>query len=89
MRWIAKAGARRLCGADLAPNILEVAREKPDREFIDAELRTADAEDSLPWPPSSFDVVTLKDETIADEERRKQIRTMSISFPSFSVTQQK
>lgn len=31
----------------------------------------------------------LKDETLADEERRKQIRTMSISFPSFPITQQK
>ena len=31
----------------------------------------------------------LKDETQADAERRKQIRTMSISFPSFPITQQK
>jgi len=56
---LARAGANRLCGVDLAPNILEVARERLAREFVCAELQPTDAEDSLPWPPSSFDVVTL------------------------------
>ncbi len=56
---LAKAGAHRPCGTDLAPNILEVARDKLAKESVDAELRTADAEDSLPWPPGSFGAVTL------------------------------
>lgn len=56
---LAKAGALHLHGTDLAPNILEVAREKLAGEAASAELHVADAEDSLPWPDSSFDVVTL------------------------------
>jgi ubiquinone/menaquinone biosynthesis C-methylase UbiE len=56
---LATAGASRLFGADLAPKIVEVAREKLARQNVHAELRAADAEDSLPWPMESFDVVTL------------------------------
>jgi ubiquinone/menaquinone biosynthesis C-methylase UbiE len=56
---LARAGAVRLSGVDLAPKILEVAREKLAREDAHAELRPADAEDAIPWPAESFDVATL------------------------------
>ncbi len=56
---LAAAGATRLCGTDLAPRILEVARDKLDTLDVDADLRPADAEDTLPWARESFDVVTL------------------------------
>jgi len=56
---LASAGATRLFGVDLAPNIVEVAREKLAKQGADAEFRVADAEDSIPWPEESFDVVTL------------------------------
>ncbi len=56
---LAAAGCRDLAGSDLAPRILEVARERLARRGIEAELRQADAEDSLPWPSRRFDVVTL------------------------------
>jgi ubiquinone/menaquinone biosynthesis C-methylase UbiE len=56
---LARAGAARLFGADLAPNILEVAREKLAAQGVHGELREADSEDSLPWPTESFDVITL------------------------------
>jgi ubiquinone/menaquinone biosynthesis C-methylase UbiE len=56
---LTQAGAARLSGVDLAPKILEVAREKLAREDAHAELRPADAEDAIPWPAESFDVVTL------------------------------
>lgn len=59
LRKLASAGARRLAGTDLAPRILDVAREKLAEAHADVELRPADAEDSLPWPAESFDVVTL------------------------------
>jgi ubiquinone/menaquinone biosynthesis C-methylase UbiE len=53
------AGAGRLAGADLAPRILEVAREKLAARGLPADLRVADAEDRLPWSDDAFDVVTL------------------------------
>ena len=56
---LANAGATRLFGVDLAPNIVEVAREKLAKQGADAEFRVADAEDAIPWPEESFDVVTL------------------------------
>ncbi|KPK79297.1 MAG: hypothetical protein AMJ81_13455 [Phycisphaerae bacterium SM23_33] len=56
---LADAGATRLCGVDLAPNILGVAAEKLAPRLVAPELRAADAEDSIPWPEHSFDVVTL------------------------------
>lgn len=56
---LAKAGANRLYGVDLAPNILDVAREKLAKESVATELHAADAEDRLPWSSSFFDVVTL------------------------------
>ena len=56
---LAAAGAEQLFGADLAPNILEVARDRLAKQGAHAELRAVDAEDSLPWPSESFDVVTL------------------------------
>jgi ubiquinone/menaquinone biosynthesis C-methylase UbiE len=56
---LAEAGVTQLFGADLAPRILEVAAEKLSKTGTVAELRTADAEDRLPWDDASFDVVTL------------------------------
>jgi ubiquinone/menaquinone biosynthesis C-methylase UbiE len=55
----AEAGAADLFGVDLAPRILEVARERLSGTGASVELRTADAEDVLPWNRDSFDVVTL------------------------------
>ncbi len=56
---LAGAGATRLCGTDLAPRILKRAQERLSRAGIEVELKTADAEDRLPWERGSFDVVTL------------------------------
>jgi ubiquinone/menaquinone biosynthesis C-methylase UbiE len=56
---LARSGASSLAGVDLAPKILDVAREKLSAAHTDADLRVADAEDPLPWPAVSFDVVTL------------------------------
>ena len=56
---LAAAGARSLYGTDLAPRILEVARQKLASFGMGAELRAGDAEHRIPWPDSSFDVVTL------------------------------
>lgn len=56
---LGKAGGRRLAGVDLAPRIVEVARAKLAAAGIPADLRVADAEDSLPWPSGSFDVAIL------------------------------
>lgn len=56
---LARAGARKLAGADLAPRVLEVARTKLARLHVEADLQCADAETALPWPAGTFDVVTL------------------------------
>jgi SAM-dependent methyltransferase len=56
---LAQAGATQLFGADLAPRILEVAAEKLAKTGTSADLRTADAEDCLPWDDERFDVVIL------------------------------
>jgi ubiquinone/menaquinone biosynthesis C-methylase UbiE len=56
---LAAAGGKELAGADLAPRILEVARAKLAGIGAAADLREADAEDSLPWESDGFDVVTL------------------------------
>jgi ubiquinone/menaquinone biosynthesis C-methylase UbiE len=56
---LAEAGARRLAGSDLAPRILEVAQRKLARFELEPDLRSADAETSLPWESHTFDVVTL------------------------------
>jgi len=56
---LAEAGVKHLCGAELAPNILEVARQKLDHSNAEVELKPADAEDMLPWPDSSFDAAIL------------------------------
>lgn len=56
---LCEKGAKSVCGLDLAPRILEVAREKLAGCGVDAELRAADVEDRIPWPDASFDVVTL------------------------------
>lgn len=54
---LAAAGATDLYGTDLAPGILDVAREK--LAGLDVELQVADAEDVLPWDDCTFDAVTL------------------------------
>jgi ubiquinone/menaquinone biosynthesis C-methylase UbiE len=56
---LASAGATRLAGVDLAHRILDVARDKLVSQGAEAELHQADAEEALPWPAESFDVVTL------------------------------
>ncbi len=56
---LAEKGARKLAGCDLAPRILDTAREKLARYNQNVELRPADCEDVLPWESESFDVVTL------------------------------
>ena len=56
---LAEAGATQLFGVDLAPRILEVAAEKLSKTGTLVDLRTADAEDCLPWDDESFDAVTL------------------------------
>jgi len=59
LQRLAEAGVTELFGVDLAPRILEVAREKLAKTGSLFELQTADAEDSLPWGCDSFDAVTL------------------------------
>jgi ubiquinone/menaquinone biosynthesis C-methylase UbiE len=56
---LAKAGARKLAGSDVAPRILDVARRKLLQFDLEPDLRSADVEVSLPWPTDTFDVVTL------------------------------
>ncbi len=56
---LARSGATSLAGVDLAPKILDVAREKLSAAHASADLRAADVEDPLPWPAESFDVATL------------------------------
>jgi ubiquinone/menaquinone biosynthesis C-methylase UbiE len=56
---LARSGANSLAGVDLAPKILDVAREKLSSAHASADLRAADVEDLLPWPAAFFDVATL------------------------------
>lgn len=56
---LATAGATSLSGVDLAPKILEVAREKLSAAGAKADLHAVDAEDALPWDSNSFDATTL------------------------------
>lgn len=56
---LAEAGATDLSGVDLAPRILEVAAAKLSKIGTPVTLRTADAEDRLPWDEDAFDAATL------------------------------
>jgi len=56
---LARSGATSLAGFDLAPKILDVARENLSPTGIGADLRAGDAEEPLPWASESFDVATL------------------------------
>jgi demethylmenaquinone methyltransferase/2-methoxy-6-polyprenyl-1,4-benzoquinol methylase len=56
---LGEAGAHHLAGLDLAPRIVERAREKLERHGFEADLKTADAEDHIPWPDGFFDVAVL------------------------------
>lgn len=58
LECLAKSGARRLAGADIAERIIETARTRLVRLDLDLDLRVADAEISLPWPDGTFDVIT-------------------------------
>jgi SAM-dependent methyltransferase len=55
LRALKDAGATGLCGIDVAPAVVEVARAR----LVDAsvDLRVADAEGRIPWPEGFFDVV--------------------------------
>jgi len=56
---LARSGFTSLAGVDLAPRMLDVAREKLSAQHAHADLRVADAEDSLPWTSESFDIAAL------------------------------
>jgi ubiquinone/menaquinone biosynthesis C-methylase UbiE len=56
---LASAGATCLSGVDLAPRMLDLARKKLAGQGVAAALHQADAEEALPWPAESFDVITL------------------------------
>jgi ubiquinone/menaquinone biosynthesis C-methylase UbiE len=56
---LCEVGAKSVNGMDLAPRILETAREKIAGRDMSAELRAADVEERIPWPDRTFDVVTL------------------------------
>jgi ubiquinone/menaquinone biosynthesis C-methylase UbiE len=56
---LARAGAAGLHGTDLAPRILETARDRLASAGCSAELKAADAEEHIPWPDDSFDAVTI------------------------------
>lgn len=51
----ARAGAR-VTGIDIAPNLLEQARERAGQEHLTAHFEEGDAE-ALPYPDASFDLV--------------------------------
>lgn len=59
LHTLAEAGAQHLCGTDLAPAMIDVARARLRARFPSIELRPADAEDSLPWADAAFDVALL------------------------------
>jgi len=56
---LGQAGANQLTGLDLAPRIVEVAGHQLAAAGLTADLKSGDAEERLPWPDSSFDVVCL------------------------------
>jgi ubiquinone/menaquinone biosynthesis C-methylase UbiE len=56
---LAKSGATSLSGVDLAQGILNDARKKLTELNVNADLREADVEDSIPWDDGTFDIVTL------------------------------
>jgi SAM-dependent methyltransferase len=52
----AKAGAAAVTGVDIAPNLLEQARARAEREGLPVRFDEGDAEE-LPYPDASFDLV--------------------------------
>jgi ubiquinone/menaquinone biosynthesis C-methylase UbiE len=56
---LANAGVKNLHGVDIASRIVESAKRRLANRDIFADIRTADAEENLPWPNSTFDLVTL------------------------------
>ena len=56
---LGQAGMTDLSGVDIAQRIITTARNRLGERNISADLRVADAENRLPWPDRSFDVVTL------------------------------
>lgn len=59
LEQLAHAGAAQLAGVDLAPKMVALAQQKLANYQSTIALKTADAEDNLPWPNEFFDVVTL------------------------------
>ena len=59
LETLAEAGARHLAGIDLAPKILDIAQRRLAERGIKADLKVADAEDTLPWANESFDVIIM------------------------------
>lgn len=53
----ARAGAKRVVGLDLTPELLAVARQRSAAQGLDVDWQEGDAED-LPFADGSFDVVT-------------------------------
>lgn len=53
----ARAGAKRVVGLDLTPELLAVARQRSAAEGLDIDWQEGDAED-LPFADDAFDVVT-------------------------------
>ncbi len=54
-----KAGAKNVAGTDIAPSIVDTARKRLDGYDVQLDLKAADAEEKLPWPDESYDIVTL------------------------------
>ncbi|MDG1570823.1 bifunctional demethylmenaquinone methyltransferase/2-methoxy-6-polyprenyl-1,4-benzoquinol methylase UbiE [Robiginitalea sp. M366] len=57
---LAKAGATRVVGLDLAPGMLEVGRKKVTRQGLDARVEMVEGDsEALEFPDASFDAVTV------------------------------
>lgn len=54
-QW-ARSGPARLCGVDLTPRAIDLARERLALPHLESELQVADAE-RLPFPDATFDIV--------------------------------
>ncbi|HWI65657.1 MAG TPA: class I SAM-dependent methyltransferase [Symbiobacteriaceae bacterium] len=77
-RWFAPA--RRLCGIDISPGMVAVARAKAEGLGVNAEFRVGDAE-HLPYGDGEFDLVIcnsvlhwFKDRAAAVREMRRVLR---------------
>jgi ubiquinone/menaquinone biosynthesis C-methylase UbiE len=55
----ADAGAQQLAGIDLAPRMVDLVRQRLAERGVQADMKVADAEDTIPWENEYFDVITL------------------------------